>query len=276
MYSFIHSFIGSLLVYFFTVLSFLFLSSPGTEEGKIHKCSKTYSSQFLETYDVSFIAYCFVVMSRLFNCSLWCLFTLVFLPNLVCCSESPVSSILGLIGARKTHKFSGTNQKPERRRPFRTGLVRHCPQGLFSPFFTFLRAIFFRPFRLSLAPTICPWVSEDGSPAKAVSLWPWFYPADVWGITLVGAIILFIGLPLRATLNQVCQKKTKWRTELPESFACPIPASMGPILRGRNGSFPLFWWTDLEVRLERTQTYCVELLVLYLRGIVIYIQYSMM
>ena len=57
--------------------------------------------------------------------------------------------------------FSGTNQKPERRRPFGTGLVRHCPQGLFSPFFTFLRAVIFRPFRLSLAPTICPWVSED-------------------------------------------------------------------------------------------------------------------
>ena len=37
------------------------------------------------------------------------------------------------------------------------------PQGLFSPFFTFLRAIFFRPFRLSLAPTICPWVSEHVS-----------------------------------------------------------------------------------------------------------------
>ena len=53
------------------------------------------------------------------------------------------------------------NQKAERRRPFGTGLVRHCPQGLFSPFFTFLRAIFFRPFRLSLAPKICPWVSED-------------------------------------------------------------------------------------------------------------------
>ena len=34
-----------------------------------------------------------------------------------------------------------------------TGLVRHCPQGLFS---------FFRPFRLSLAPTICPLASEDG------------------------------------------------------------------------------------------------------------------
>ena len=64
---------------------------------------------------------------------------------------------------RKTQTFSGTNQKPERPRQFGTGLVRHCPQGLFSPFFTFLRAIFSRPFRLSLAPTICPWVSEDGS-----------------------------------------------------------------------------------------------------------------
>ena len=53
------------------------------------------------------------------------------------------------------------NPKPEWRWPFGTGLVRHCPQGLFSPFFTFLRAIFFRPFRLSFAPTICPWVSED-------------------------------------------------------------------------------------------------------------------
>ena len=53
------------------------------------------------------------------------------------------------------------NQKPEQRQLFGTGLVRHCPQGLFSLFFTFLRAIFFCPFRLSLAPTICPWVSED-------------------------------------------------------------------------------------------------------------------
>ena len=62
---------------------------------------------------------------------------------------------------RKTQKFSGTNKKSEWRRLFGTGLVRHCPKGLFSPFFTFLRAIFLRPFRLSLAPTICPWVSED-------------------------------------------------------------------------------------------------------------------
>ena len=71
------------------------------------------------------------------------------------------------------HKFSGTNQKPERRRPFGTGLVRHCPQGLFSPFFTFLCAIFFRPFRLSLVPTICPWISEDDVEQKI----PWIYIA---------------------------------------------------------------------------------------------------
>ena len=64
--------------------------------------------------------------------------------------------------SKEKHKFSGTNQKTERRRPFGTGLVRHCPQGLFSPFFTFLRALFFRPNRLSIAPAICPWVSEDG------------------------------------------------------------------------------------------------------------------
>ena len=44
---------------------------------------------------------------------------------------------------RPVPSFSGTNQKPERRRPFGTGLVRHCPQGLFLPFFTFLRAIYF-------------------------------------------------------------------------------------------------------------------------------------
>ena len=63
---------------------------------------------------------------------------------------------------RKTQTFSGTNQQPERLWLFGTGLVRHCPQGLLLSFFTFLCAILFRPFRLSLAPTICPWVSEDG------------------------------------------------------------------------------------------------------------------
>ena len=56
-----------------------------------------------------------------------------------------------LIGARKTQLLA----------PIR----RHCPQGLFWPFFTFLCALFFHPFRLSLAPTICPWVSKDENDA---------------------------------------------------------------------------------------------------------------
>ena len=62
---------------------------------------------------------------------------------------------------RKTQKFSCTHQKSEWGRPFGTGLARHCPQGLFLPLFTFLLAIFFRLFRLFLAPTICLWVFED-------------------------------------------------------------------------------------------------------------------
>ena len=64
---------------------------------------------------------------------------------------------------RETQTSTGTNQKSEQRRRFGTGPVKHCPQGLFSPFFSFLRAIFFRLFRLSLATTICPWISEDES-----------------------------------------------------------------------------------------------------------------
>ena len=69
-----------------------------------------------------------------------------------------------IVGTRESlngrKNIYGTKKSKERR-PFGTGLVRHCPQGLFSPFFAFLRATFFRPFRLSLVPTICPWVSED-------------------------------------------------------------------------------------------------------------------
>ena len=52
-----------------------------------------------------------------------------------------------LIGARKLvfFCFSDTNQKPERRPSFGSGLVRHCPQGLLSSFFTFLRSIYIFP-----------------------------------------------------------------------------------------------------------------------------------
>ena len=89
------------------------------------------------------------------------------------------------------HKFSGTNQKPERRRPFGTGAVRHCPQRLFSPFFTFLRATFSRPFRLSLAPTICPWVSEDvpGFDLECAFTYPRRLHARVKSLLLYGSTV---------------------------------------------------------------------------------------
>ena len=98
---------------------------------------------------------------------------------------------------RKTQKFPGTNQKSERRRPFGTG-PRHCPQGLFSPFFSFLRAIFFRPFRLSLAPTIWPWVSED---AKVPFITSHAHHAHV--LLLLSYIVLSQSVGLRFIHNSV-------------------------------------------------------------------------
>ena len=56
-------------------------------------------------------------------------------------------------------KVSGTNQKPEWRRLFGTGLLRHCPQGLFSPFFTFFVPYFSARLDFSSFP-----LSAPGSP----------------------------------------------------------------------------------------------------------------
>ena len=112
--------------------------------------------------------------------------------------------------------FSGTNQKPERRRPFGTGLIRHCPQGLFSPFFTFLRAIFFHPFRLSLAPTICPWVSEDVFQQKLLEKsifhcqndWSNYGPADQFWILESALQDIFTDLQLRCYIFNQSLKTT--------------------------------------------------------------------
>ena len=70
-----------------------------------------------------------------------------------------------LIGARKLLCFFAQSEA-RMAATVGSGLVRHCPKGLFSPFFTFLRAIFSWQFRIPLALTICPWVSEDGSTIK--------------------------------------------------------------------------------------------------------------
>ena len=66
-----------------------------------------------------------------------------------------------LIGARKLLCFSAQSEARMAATVWNWSGKTLSP-GIFSPFFTFLRAIFSRPFRLSLAPTICPWVSEDG------------------------------------------------------------------------------------------------------------------
>ena len=55
---------------------------------------------------------------------------------------TPKSAALWLAKKHKL-KFSGFDQKPDRPRPFGTVPAKHCSQGLFSPFFTFLRVIFF-------------------------------------------------------------------------------------------------------------------------------------
>ena len=61
---------------------------------------------------------------------------------------------------------SPNGQKNMQRRKVKNGAIWNPTKDffeslIFSPFFTFLRATVFRPFRLSLVPTICPWVSED-------------------------------------------------------------------------------------------------------------------
>ena len=54
-----------------------------------------------------------------------------------------------------------------------------------------------------------------------------------------------------------------------KAFRVPISSSMDRFLEGGGGLFHVVWRTDLEVHLERTQNYCVELLALYLRRMII-------
>lgn len=69
-------------------------------------------------------------------------------------------SLAALWLGTKKQKFCGTNQKPELPRPFGTGPLRPCPQGLFSSLLTFLRTNFFLA-RLDFFP---PPLTAPGSP----------------------------------------------------------------------------------------------------------------
>ena len=96
-----------------------------------------------------------------------------------------------------------------------------------------------------------------------------------------GTRFLFRALLLSCPWGQRSIKNDLERTELPEGFAYPTspPPPPSPLLwyrflREGDGSFQVVWRTDLEVDLTRTQNYCVELLALYLRQMIIDIQYS--
>ena len=85
--------------------------------------------------------------------------------------------------------------------------------------------------------------------------------------------IFYWAARLRATLNQEIplvhiEKRPNGRNGISRKlFMSLFP--WGRFLRGGDASFQVVWRTDLEVDLERTQNYFVELLALYLRRIII-------
>ena len=82
---------------------------------------------------------------------------------------------------------------------------------------------------------------------------------------------MFIGLPVRATPNQemgrfYVEKRQNGGRSSQKALRVPSPLQWGRFLREEDGSFQVFYRTDLEVGLERTQTHCVAL---YLREMII-------
>ena len=66
----------------------------------------------------------------------------------------------------------------------------------------------------------------------------------------------------RNTFDYV-KKRRNGRQNSQEALPVPFPLQWGRFLRVGDGSFQFVWWTDLEIDLERTENYCVELLALY-------------
>ena len=93
---------------------------------------------------------------------------------------------------------------------------------------------------------------------------------------------LVIGRPMRVTHNQeiplaMSKKRQNGRRNSQETLCIPFPLVMEPIFAGRGRVISGRLANRLgTVDLEQTQNYCVELLVLYLRGMINLIQYSMM
>ena len=69
------------------------------------------------------------------------------------------------VARRKVKNWSGETLSPE-------ALLAVLYLLFFVPY------IFFRPFRLSLTPFICPWVSEDGMSLRKVKSWPFIHSKE--------------------------------------------------------------------------------------------------
>lgn len=82
---------------------------------------------------------------------------------------------------------------------------------------------------------------------------------------------IFIGLPVapNSGMGFLYLKTTKWRTAHPEGVTCPTPTSMGPISAGRGMVISGRLANRFGLDLGRTQNYCLELLVLYPRRVII-------
>lgn len=92
----------------------------------------------------------------------------------------------------------------------------------------------------------------------------------------MGSIIFFNGLPARATLNQEMSRVYVIKDKMADGALRRLCVSY-PRFNGTDfcGEVTSHFWSS-GGQLKRAQTYCVELLALYLRGMIIQIQYSMM
>ena len=88
------------------------------------------------------------------------------------------------------------------------------PRGSSGRSLLFFCAIFFRPLRLSLAPTICPWVSEDGRNPVSTRL---VFRLNELLFTILQAIkdnvFLHSGLKSKAQTDQYCLFQQKRGTQ---------------------------------------------------------------
>ena len=123
-----------------------------------------------------------------------------------------------LIGARKLLCFSAQSEGRTAATVWNWSGKTLSPGALLAVVY-FFRAIFFRPFRLALAPTICPWVSED------VSVKDWTFEKEIqrcnsrsWiqnlsssvhvkGITVAYFFVI-------STKHECLSQQQKWATKL--------------------------------------------------------------